>query len=694
MFITFLCLAASLGDDRERFVSLELGFSADSASVPSRSLVTFLRIGIPEQRYGLMLDFNASRIELDHCQRDKSRTFNVAGPANDLVLFEEEEILNPEVRGSFRLAVEEHCGVGHSMVAPHYYDNCLSERCNGIIGMSPFSGVWEIFLGAYTLSLESLHLGRTNPFFHQPPSPNSEEIDEDGFDNDDHVVVECRARAVSGICEFEASIGGIDVVVDFHMHDSYIYVPHRIYALYMSSIDLEDVHGSHKLDFSDSATQKNAASGHRYTKRDSLEIEPIVQERDDFHDRLSDAREKIADRSIYYRNSLHRFTMSQWLPLVIELRGGTGALVIDSDLLLHSPSYANSYAGVERSASEHFFSESAVLQQTILLKPHPTEPKSNRVSIGNGILRRYTLHVDLLHRSMLIEERVIVEHLTWIEQLVATILFTYFLGLVTFSLELLTPLTLGIGHRKPGTDEIENSDSQHTRISSHSLREAIFFVIILVVPPVVLARLPVFVPHCTRYAFFYVWAWTTLGVNAICLLINLYYSLTVARGNRPAAGTFLWRSFRIGLSRVASAEHLALLGIFCISLILRREGLGTPIGAAVGAITIANGVSQLYLDVRFKLSLHAIIEAHRQSPVPVRKVDFPRRSDNKLWAAYVLLVLFLVNTVAPTILFITEVFYVVTKFSVASSILIAALSICAGLWVVNQYGAAEMRRDK
>jgi len=360
---------------------------------------------------------------------------------------------------------------------------------------------------------------------------------------------------------------------------------------------------------------------------------------------------------------------------------------LESNLIIY-------YSGVERSASEHFFSESAVLQQTILLKPHPTEPKSNRVSIGNGILRRYTLHVDFLHRSMLIEERVIVEHLTWIEQLVATILFTYFLGLVTFSLELLTPLTLGIGHRKPGTDEIENSDSQHTRISSHSLREAIFFVIILVVPPVVLARLPVFVPHCTRYAFFYVWAWTTLGVNAICLLINLYYSLTVARGNRPAAGTFLWRSFRIGLSRVASAEHLALLGIFCISLILRREGLGTPIGAAVGAITIANGVSQLYLDVRFKLSLHAIIEAHRQSPVPVRKVDFPRRSDNKLWAAYVLLVLFLVNTVAPTILFITEVFYVVTKFSVASSILIAALSICAGLWVVNQYGAAEMRREK
>jgi hypothetical protein len=685
-------IISCVGDPRERFVSLELGFSADSASVPSRSLVTYLRIGIPEQRYGLMLDYNSTCIELDHCQRDRSRTFNIVGPPNDLVLLEEEEILNPELRGSFRLPVEEHCGVVHNMRAQNYYDNCLSERCNGIIGMSPFSSVWEIFLGAYTLSLESLHLGRSNPFFHQPPSSNSALMDDDGFDNDDHVVVDCNPRAPSGLCEFEARIGGIDVVVDFHTHDSFIYLPHRIYSLYMSSIDIEDFHGSHRLNFS-AIDEFADTHHHRHTKRDSLQIEPHREERDVFHDRLSDARERIADRSIYYRNSLHRFTMSQWLPLVVELRGGTGALVLDSDLLVHSPSYANSYAGVERSASEHFFSESAVLQQTILMKPHPTEPKSNRVSIGNGILRRYTLHVDLLHHRMLIEERVIVEHLTWIEQLVATILFTYFLGSVTYSLELLTPLSLGIGHRKAGTDELESNDMQHKRISSHSLREAIFFVVILVVPPVVLARLPVFVPHSMRYAYFYVWAWTTLAVNGICLLANLYYSLTVARGNRPAAGTFLWRSFRVGLSRAASAEHLVLLGIFCISLILRREGLGTPIAAVVGAITIANGVRQLYLDARFKLSLWAIIDAHRESPIAVRRIDLPRRADNKLWGAYVVLVLFLVNTIAPAILFAAEVFWIVTKFSVASSILITALSVCAGLWVVNQYGAAEMRRD-
>jgi hypothetical protein len=149
----------------------------------------------------------------------------------------------------------------------------------------------------------------------------------------------------------------------------------------------------------------------------------------------------------------------------------------------------------------------------------------------------------------------------------------------------------------------------------------------------------------------------------------------------------------VGLSRAASAEHLVLLGIFCISLILRREGLGTPIAAVVGAITIANGVRQLYLDARFKLSLWAIIDAHRESPIAVRRIDLPRRADNKLWGAYVVLVLFLVNTIAPAILFAAEVFWIVTKFSVASSILITALSVCAGLWVVNQYGAAEMRRD-
>lgn len=676
----FLLLALAT---RGNYVSLDLAFSADSATVPSRALLAHLHIGIPEQRYGLMLDFNASRIELDQCLRSVSRTFNVARKAtSDDALFEKEEFMDPELRDYIRLPVVEHCGAAHSM-PERFYDNCLSERCNGIIGLSTLSGVWEIWT-AFTLSLESLHLGRSNPFFRQPPSSSSSSSrsgsDDDG---DEHVVVDCR-RNDAALCEFDASVGGVDVVVDFHTHDSYIYVPQRIYALYMSGVSLDNVHGSKRLRFNDSDSLRGRKRS--VVASDGVLVAPPDEQRRLFHERLNEARQRHAERSIYYRNSLHRFTMSQWLPLVVEI-SRRGALVLDSDLLVHSPSYANSYAGAERSASEHFFGESAGLQSTVLLKPQ-ADARSNRVSIGNGLLRRYTLHVDVLRRRLLIEPRVIVEHLTSLELIAVTVLFLFFLRSVCYSLELLAPLSLCVERRCPGCEQLENTDKQHRRVSSHSMREALFFLLALAVPFVALVRLPVFVPYAARFAHFYVWAWTTLAVNGVCLLANLFYSATVARGQRPASGSYCWRSFRVVLSRAACSEQLALLGIFCLTVILRREALGTQTGAVVGFITLANATRHVYQAVRFGVSASA---ARRASGA--RSVDRPHYEDDRMWGFFVLLVLLLLNCVGAGALFATSVFWPVSTFSRTVPTLMVSLSLVAGVWIVHQYSDAEMQRS-
>lgn len=663
------------------YVSLDLAFSADSATVPSRALLAHLRVGIPEQRYGLMLDFNESRVEIDQCLRSTSRTFNVASSAtSDVVLFEEEEFMDPELRDYFRLSVVEHCGVARSM-SERFYDNCLSERCNGIIGLSSLSSVWEIWT-AFTLSLESLHLGRSNPFFRSPPSPSKQKQNKDY----EHVVVDCRRTAREGICEFDATIGGIDVVVDFHTHDSYIYVPQRIYALYMAGVSLENVHGSKRLFFNETGDGNDNKKRKRSASGENVFVTPPKEQRRRFQERLEASRHNYAEHSIYYQNSLHRFTMSQWLPLVVEI-DKHGALVLDSDLLVHSPSYANSYAGTERSASEHFFGESAGLQSTVLLKPQ-SDPKSNRVSIGNGLLRRYTLHVDVLRKTMFIEPRVIVEHLTSLELIAVTLLFLFFLRSVCYSLEILAPLSLCVERRCPGCSQLENTDKQHRRVSSHSMREAAFFLLALVVPLVALLRLPVFVPYSSQFVHFYIWAWTTLGVNGLCLLTNLFYSATVARGQRPASGSYCWRSFRVVLSRAACSEQLALLGIFCLTVILRREALATQIGSVVGCITLANATRHIYQSLRFSVSVTAA-----RGVASVRSHDVPKHKDDKMWGFFVLLVLVFLNWLASVGLFSVSVFYPISTFSRVVPTFLVSLSLVAGVWIVHQYSDAEMQKS-
>jgi hypothetical protein len=170
------------------FATLDLTFSGDS-SIPSRALVTTARFGTPEQRYRLLLDFNHSGMAINSCHRDKSRTFDTAARnmSSDLVLFEEEEFMRPEPRDFFRTPMRDQCDGAHDM-PQRFYDVCqgtdAGSGCVGIIGLSPLSSVWEVWT-AFTLSMEALHLGRRNPFFHQPPPTLSSNVPEEEDDDDD-----------------------------------------------------------------------------------------------------------------------------------------------------------------------------------------------------------------------------------------------------------------------------------------------------------------------------------------------------------------------------------------------------------------------------------------------------------------------------------------------------------------------------
>jgi hypothetical protein len=127
-------------------------------------------------------------------------------------------------------------------------------------------------------------------------------------------------------------------------------------------------------------------------------------------------------------------------------------------------------------------------------------------------------------------------------------------------------------------------------------------------------------------------------------------------------------------------------------VILRREELGTPISAVVAAMTIANGVRHIYQVVRFKVSVSAVLHEQQQQQQQFSKVDFPRRSVNTLWGAFFLVVLVALNTVSSAILFGVRVFWPVTTFSTLAAVTLVAISVAVGMWLVNQYSDAEMKK--
>jgi len=224
-----LLLASGAG--AAEYVTLDFDFSADVAEVPSRSMLTKINIGVPILRRSLMVDFERSDIELEDCIKKQSYTYD-QNDTSDVVLFEEEHITDARARASFRFTVREHCeDVGQ--LGDRYYKNCLSDECQGILGLSRLSPFWSVW-SAFTLGLDGLKLGNDHPRLGDVGIRSSP-------------VVQCRSDT-KGVCDFDAMVsedgGPRRYRVQFHAENSYTYLPVHLFERFedyeLDAIDLLD----------------------------------------------------------------------------------------------------------------------------------------------------------------------------------------------------------------------------------------------------------------------------------------------------------------------------------------------------------------------------------------------------------------------------------------------------------------------
>ena len=197
------------------YTSLHFRYSADVAQVPSRAFLTTLNIGVPAARRSLMVDFTRDDIELEECLRRQSYTYDM-NDTSDVVLFEEEHITDSRARASFRFSVREHCEGGNQL-GEHFDKNCLSDACQGIVGVSRRSPLWKIW-SAFTLGITGLRLGSDHPHTLPMGARNS-------------AVVGCEPDTV-GVCDFHAVVAGDEsgpFRVMFHTENSYTYLPEALY---------------------------------------------------------------------------------------------------------------------------------------------------------------------------------------------------------------------------------------------------------------------------------------------------------------------------------------------------------------------------------------------------------------------------------------------------------------------------------
>jgi len=215
LLVFLVLLHCPLPGSATEYSTLEFDYSAEVAEVPSRALLTTINVGVPVLRRTLMVDFASDSIELEDCIKKQSYTYDL-NDTSDVILFEEEHITDARARASYRFGVREHCeDIGQ--LGDRYYKNCLSEHCQGIVGLSRRSAFWNIW-SSFTLGLDGVKLGSDHP----------RSIDEGGRGSP---AVACLPDT-AGVCDFAALLGGADGTVyrvSVHTENSYTYLPTELY---------------------------------------------------------------------------------------------------------------------------------------------------------------------------------------------------------------------------------------------------------------------------------------------------------------------------------------------------------------------------------------------------------------------------------------------------------------------------------
>ena len=649
IFCALLCVALS------EHVTLELQFSADNARVPSRALMAAVSIGVPEHRYNLMLDFNSSVMEIDECMFMRSFTYDIVRNDTDMVLFEEDDLADPQPHGYYRFPVLQHCTDVGGM-PERFYRSCLDEKCKGILGLGRYSPMWDIW-SAFTLTLDALHLGSTNQYH-----KHSEEYGD---------VLQCSGSSQEQLCEFEATIGDRTVLVDFHLEDSYVYVPQHIYSLYIAGRDLSGVSGATRL-----------ATGSGHVQRQGA-AQNVTAETQRFRAALTEGAHKLKNEQLQQLSAFSRRSGAAYRgdlpPLVFRGSTSDATVVVDEDLLLHVPSSSGSVGGDQYTAASQFFGERSMPASTLMLKPRD----NNKVSIGNSILRRYTMHKNQLTNTLLLEERLFVEHFSLTELLAALLLYTYFIYSLCHTLHKTVAMGLCLS-RQCESCQSELSPYARRRVTTcWKVLPTVFDLLIVAVSVWALVNvLPLLSDD--EGGKFKRWLWLFLIVNGLVALLLMIPSKSP---HTPPDGTFCWRTFRTAVALSSSLESVALVGLMALAAVIRRENLGSLLTSAIVLAYLFNiwrHLLQAFFYSRAQLTWPLVI-------FPVRIADFPSAVQEILWIVFILCYLAMLNF--GLFLFVSLRFVLLPatrSASLTALLLLATLTLSA--WVLQSYEIDIMKQ--
>jgi hypothetical protein len=327
----------------------------------------------------------------------------------------------------------------------------------------------------------------------------------------------------------------------------------------------------------------------------------------------------------------------------------------------------------------------------------------NRVSIGNGILKRYTLHRDLLRKRMLVETHVYNDHLTTLETVLATMLVTLYIRSLCYSFEVITPLALCLQHACRACLRIEDAHTRRRRVTAHSWWEASLHMFVLLVPPAMLIRLATFIDS-GKEPWVYAYAWTSVGVNTLALLSILIYALVYQHNHAIPSGGLCWRTFRAATVRFAASEHLMLLGLLFILFVLRGHSFASLATFLVAIALVANAARHCYQVLRagytmFTIGMRALERAESGGANQLEPLihaehtpvggDRPSPFANFWWLVFVILIEFLVNFGATVPFVWIFILYPFTG-SHRLATLVVSLSMLIGVMSVHRFINAEV----
>lgn len=677
IFLFVLCCRAF---DNDGYVTLEL--DTGSAKSPSHVITTTITIGRPEKRYEMLVDFTRNEIDMKSCLHTVSYTFDVSPDSNntsDVIMFSDDSLLDPVKRGIYRFPIREHCAADEPLDSAQCN---ASPTCGGVLGLGPLSPIWLKWSSA-TITRSALNLGRTHP---RQQTEKSEKL---------------VCGEDSKLCSFNAIFAGRPVTVDFHSHDSYIYVPADIYERYTEERNLYGFTNAQKR----SALQmRDARQRARVNSQTDVDDSYNASSRILFAERLENERQLALQYSSYYRATHENTDRANWPPIVAlplasdSAPSTTNVIVIDYDLLVYSPHNSGTY-GKRRSISANVpFAEYANSMLTLMMRPHRNDSITDRISLGNTFLRRYNMRIDRADNTVEIVEKFATDNLADVEVIGGLYLYVYFIYSVCRMMAYAVNLTVSLNRRCPTCAEPQSPYQQHNLPSSPLIVIGIVGDLLMLLTSLwLLMRVETILSDSPLpdAAPFLLWSWLLVIPNLGVMLFSRFAAPT----HRAAPdGSFCWRTFRSTVTYAACSQQISLLGLLWLSIILHTDTIGTTLSALISAAIFFSSVHHVVHVYLFEHDFATCLLEFSRNKIArypedeqARKGSFPDPQSNVLWFIFVVVVLVLLNAAASAVVTLRYVVVPVLN-SLPLSTLIYGVAFLLALWMLETYERITMAR--